>query len=152
MGLDFLPPPSTEEYRVLTQDEIEKCVRPDFEEAGCDLPDPSVSVFVGCVKSGEVVGYVCLQVKLHAEPVKIKDGHSQIFERLIRAAETVIITRTGAQWVYVFTPAGRISQLAQAMGMQLEPWCVMSKFVTPAVPAQPVVELPFVKPEAEVVQ
>ena len=130
-------PPSVDGIRELTAEEIQS-VEHIFRAAGTSLPDPSISTFVGAVKAGKVIGFIVLQLKLHAEPMWIEDGNSSIFQSLVKAAERVIITRTGPQWVYLFTPAGKITQLAQAMGCQLEPWCVMSKLVAPELPGKPI--------------
>jgi hypothetical protein len=154
MQLEFLPPPTSnkaEEYRVLTPEEV-LTLAPIFEATGNPLPDPAISTFYGCLKDGKVVGFIVLQLKLHAEPVWIEEGHSAVFQGLVRGAESVIITRCGPQWVYLFAPAGRIAQLAAAMGMQTEPWVVMSKLVMPDIPAKPVIELAAIKPETEAVQ
>lgn len=144
MAFDLLPPPvptSTDGVRELTPDEV-KSVEHVFRATGNPLPDPAISTFVGCVEDGKVVAFIVLQLKLHAQPLWIEEGRSQLLPALIRAAESVIITRTGPQWVYLFAPAGRLSQLAQHMGMQLEPWVVLSKLVTPEIPDKPVMELP----------
>ena len=155
MDLDFLPPPSkpegSEEIRVLTAEEIQT-VEPVFKATGNSLPDPTTSCFVGAVRDGKVLGFIVLQVKLHAEPMWIEEGHSDLFLPIAKAAESVIITRTGGAWVYLFAPAGRISQLAQSMGMQIEPYVVMSKLVVRDTP-KPVVELMSDAPmETEAVQ
>jgi hypothetical protein len=146
--IEFLPPtdPESEQFRVLTPEEVES-LRPIFEANSAELPDMSVSTFVGCVKDGEIIGFIVLQIKLHAEPMWIKDGQSQIFSRLVNTAENVIITQCGPQWVYLFCPAGRVSQLASAAGMQAEPWVVFSKLVTHVSPAKPIIEFPISPPE-----
>lgn len=137
----MLPPPSSPtnelEVRVLTPAEI-KSVESVFADAGATLPDPQTSLFVGAVMDGEVQGFIVLQLKLHAEPMWIKNGKSELFLKLVAKAEETILAKSGPQWVYTFTPAGRISQLAQSMGMQLEPWCIYSKLVTPKIPSKSV--------------
>lgn len=144
-------PQSRDGYRELTTSEI-KSVESVFTDTGNPLPDPAISTFIGCVKDGKVVGFLVLQVKLHAEPMWIEEGHSDVFTGIVRAAEKTIIGRAGPQWVYLFAPAGRVSQLAQHMGMQLEPWCVLSKLVQPDVPNKPMVELPSMVSESDSVQ
>jgi hypothetical protein len=153
MKLDMLPPPTPiqipEEIRVLTEAEI-KSVEHIFLANGNHLPDPSVSTFIGTVKDGEVIAFIVVQLKLHAEPMWIKDGHSELFKSLASAAERFILQRCGPQYVYVFTPAGRISQLAQAMGMQMEPYIIHSKLVMPEAPAKPSIDFPLpVEPSSE---
>src|SRR5579859_6096209 len=126
MALDLLPPPaapvtaSTREIRVLTDEEVASYVAPQYAETGNQLPDPAISCFVGVVEDGEVLAFLGLQLKLHAQPMWIKPGHQALFQPLVHAAEQVILERTGSgTWVYLFAPAGKLSQLAQAMGMQL---------------------------------
>lgn len=167
MAIEFLPPPEDEipaprvngavhheaapafglRFRELTTEEIAS-LRPVFLEAKAEMPDPAVSTFVGAVEDGKVIGFLVLQAKLHAEPMWIEPGRSEIFKPLVAATEEVILRKTGPQWVYLFSPAGRVSQLAQSMGMQLEPWCVMTKLVQPPAPSRPVLDLNNPEPDA----
>lgn len=131
-----LPVDTTKDgIRELTPDEI-RSVEHVFISTGNPLPDPQTSTFMGAVKGGKVIGFVVLQVKLHAEPWWIEEGHSDIFKSLVKGAEQIILNRCGPQWVYAFTPAGRVTQLAASMGMQQEPWCVMSKLLVPDTPSK----------------
>jgi hypothetical protein len=143
MKLDMLPPSThietPEEIRVLTPVEI-KSVEHIFLSTGNQLPDPAISTFIGIVKDGEVVAFLVIQLKLHAEPMWIKEGHSSVFTQLAKAAERHILKHCGPQYIYLFAPAGRISQLAQSMGMQMEPYIVLSKLVMPEAPSKPSVE------------
>ena len=139
----LLPPTEPQSgisYRELTPEEI-KSVEPIFTATGNPLPDPGISTFVGAIENGKVIGFLVLQVKLHAEPMWIEQGHSEVFSSLVATAERTILKKTGPQYVYLFAPAGRISQLAQSMGMQLEPFCVLSKLVMPEAPSRPVIDL-----------
>jgi len=142
--LNLLPPPSGApaelEVRELTLAEI-ATTESVFKEAGASLPDPATSTFIGAIEGGKVVGFLVLQLRLHAEPMWIEPGKSQLFTQLVHAAEEAILRRAGPQYVYTFCPAGRVSQLAQSMGMQMEPWVVMSKLVMPEVPAKPALNL-----------
>lgn len=141
--IDMLPPPVQPQedcIRLMTAEEIE-AERPIFEANGSTLPDPSVSAFLGVFRGGKRVAFLVLQAKLHAEPMYIEEGHSAILPQLVQAAEKYILERAGPQWVYLFAPAGRIAQLAQTMGMQLEPWVVMSKLVAPSTPDKGITEL-----------
>lgn len=140
ISMDFLPISSaavSEDIRVLTADEI-KTVEHHFTDRGVGLPDPQYSVFVGAVKDGRVLGFIVLQIKLHAEPMVIEEGHSDLFKPIVAKAEQTILERCGPSWVYLFAPAGRIAQLASTMGMQQEPWVVMSKLVMPPEPVKPI--------------
>lgn len=130
------------QFRELTESEIAS-VEHIFAETGNPLPDPAISTFVGAVDpDGKVLAFLVLQLKLHAQPLWIADGHSALLTSLVAEAERTILRKTGAaQWVYLFAPAGRLAQLGQAMGMGLEPWVVLSKLVLPEVPAQGPVEL-----------
>ena len=139
----LLPPTEPQSgisYRELTPEEI-KSVEPIFTATGNPLPDPGISTFVGAVENGKVIGFLVLQVKLHAQPMWIEEGHSQIFSPLVAEAERTILKKAGPQWVYLFVPAGRLSQLAQSMGMGLEPWNVLSKLVQPEIPKKIGVDL-----------
>lgn len=133
-------PTSRDGIRELLPDEIES-VRHLFEARGAALPDPQISTFVGAVRDGKVVGFLVLQARLHAQPMWIEDGQSGLFQAIVSAAERVIVGKAGPQWVYLFAPAGRVSQLAQTAGMQLEPWVVLSKLVQPQSPAEPIADL-----------
>lgn len=133
------------EYRMLTVEEVNSSpfITQAFAQANSVLPDPAYSQFIACVEDGEVVGFLVVQLKLHAEPLVIKDGYSDIFLQLVSTAERVILERVGPTWVYLFAPAGRVSQLATHCGMQLEPWNVLSKFIMPDPPARPAVMADF---------
>lgn len=158
--IDMLPPlnvtvTSKNGVRVLTPEEIET-VKPIFESKGVGLPNPANSVFVGMVEDGKVIAFLVLQIKLHAEPMWIAEGRSNLFKTLVAEAEKYILQQSGPQWVYLFAPAGRISQLAQSMGMQLEPWNVLSKLIVHEVPEKSIVDLSSMplgdSPSEEVIQ
>ena len=157
--MDFLPLPEAKESapqdtgkaRELTLEEV-KSVDHYFHEAGVQPPNSAYATYVGVVEGGKVLGFIVLQAKLHAEPMVVEPGHSDLFLPILKEAERVIITKCGPQYVYVFAPAGRVSQLASSMGMTLEPYNIYSKLVAPEIPSKPVAELPDMKPETEVVQ
>lgn len=141
--------PGAREIRVLTPEEI-STISHIFTEHGTVVPDPSVATFVGAVQDGKVLGFLVLQAKLHAEPMYLEPGQSHLFTSIVRAAEGVILKNLGPQWVYLFSPAGRVSQMAATMGMQPEPFVVMSKLVMPEAPGRPLIlmrgddeEVPF---------
>lgn len=143
--IDMLPPPSTTQptidcERELTQEEIQQYVKPGYDATNNPLPDPAVSTFVGVFRGGRMVASIGLQLKLHAQPLQIEDGHANVLPALVRAAEDIILKRAGCQWIYLFSPPGRLAQIASAMGMQLEPWVVMSKLVTPPEPSRVIVD------------
>ena len=159
MKIDMLPPPVLSnplkraepakaeiEYRELTPTEI-ATVEHVFMAAGAVLPDPRFSTFVGAVQGDKVLGFIVLQLRLHAEPMWIEGGHSDLFQPIIKQAEATVLARSGPQWVYLFTPAGRTTQLAASMGCKLEPWCVMSKLVTHEVPNQPLLDFGIDEPD-----
>ena len=138
--MEMLPLPtdtSENEERILTPEEIQSYVAPQYAATGNPLPDPATSQFIGVIRGGKIVAALGLQVKLHAQPLMIDDGHGAVLPALVKAAERIILERCGPQWVYLFTPAGKLTQLAQSLGMQLEPWCVCSKLVAPAIPDKP---------------
>src|SRR3954463_4159972 len=98
MDLEFLPPSHVQErkeVRLLTPEEIQTLI-PIFEGAGSTLPNPAISQIVGCVENGEVIAFLVLELKLHAEPMWIKEGHSNLLPALVKEVETVIITRCGS--------------------------------------------------------
>ena len=144
--LDMLPPPTLPSSpegdceRELTPDEIQQYVKPGYDATNNPLPDPAISTFVGVLRGGKVVASIGLQLKLHAQPLQIEEGHANVLPALVSAAERIILQRTGPQWVYLFAPAGRLAQIASAMGMQLEPWVIMSKLVTHPEPSRVVVD------------
>lgn len=133
--------PAAIRFRPLTPDEITREVLPDYTRAGADLPDPAISKIIGALQDDKVIGYLVLQLKLHAQPLVIRTGYQNVLSGLVHAAESHILSTAGPQWVYLFTPAGKLTQLAASMGMALEPWCVMSKLVQPDLPAKPVLEV-----------
>jgi hypothetical protein len=130
-----------DEYRELTTEEIEQYVKPHYEASGNSLPDPRYATFVGIIRDGVVLASLGVQVKLHAQPLILSEGHANLLPRLVSLAEETILRKSGPQWVYLFAPAGKLTQLAQSMGMQLEPWCVLSKLVAPELPEKPPIEL-----------
>lgn len=126
--MELIQPPSKIEYRELTPDEVASLI-PIFQGQDAVFPRPEYSRFVGAVEGGKVIGFIVLQIQLHAEPMWIEEGRASIFKGLITEAEKTILRTSGPQLVYVFAPAGRVSQMATSMGMQLEPWVVLSKLV-----------------------
>lgn len=133
------PPAIT--FRSLTPEEIQREVEPDYAATQNHVPDPAISTFIGAFSGNDLLAYLCLQVKLHAQPLVIRQGHGAVLPGLVHAAEAHILATAGPQWVYLFTPAGKLAQMASAMGMQLEPWVVMSKLVAPAMPPKPAFEV-----------
>ena len=144
--IDMLPLPTTPTQpegdceRELTPEEIQQYVKPGYDATNNPLPDPAISTFVGVFRGGKVVASIGLQLKLHAQPLQIEDGHASVLPMLVKAAERIILQRTGPQWIYLFTPAGRLAQIASSMGLQLEPWVVMSKLVNYPEPSRVVVD------------
>lgn len=130
-----------EEARELTVEEIRQYVEPHYLASGNNLPDPRCSTFVGILRDGVVLASLGIQAKLHAQPLIISEGHGGLLPRLVRLAEETILAKSGPQWVYLFAPAGKLSQLAQSMGMQLEPWVVLSKLIQPEPPEKLAIEL-----------
>lgn len=115
------------DVRVLTPEEVES-LRPEFEARGAIFPNPSSSYAVGAVDpDGKVTDWLFVQLQVHAEPMRLE--HPVLFKRVVATAERTLLERCGPCLVYTFTPAGKITQLAQAAGMQIEPWVVMSKIV-----------------------
>ncbi len=133
--------PGVREIRELTVEEIQT-LAPIFVENGTELPDLRTATFVGAVQDKVVLGFVVLQAKLHAEPMWIQPGQSQLFTPIVREAEKVILRKAGPQYVYLFTPAGRITQMAASMGLRPEPFVIMSKLVMPEPPARPLILMP----------
>jgi hypothetical protein len=135
--MDMLPLPVDAlpelEIRELTLDERD-LIKPVFQVQNTEMPDPRYSTILGVIRKGKIVGFGVLQLKLHAEPVYLEDGESGQFIPLVSAMEKTALQKCGPCWVYLFAPAGRVTKLAQTMGLQLEPWCVLSKLVTPEAP------------------
>ena len=115
------------DIRVLTPEEVES-LRPEFDATNAIMPDPRNSFAVGAVdQNGKVVAFLFFQLQVHAEPMKIDHPYERLFAPLVSAAEQELVRRCGPCLVYAFTPAGKVTKLAQAAGMQMEPWVVMSK-------------------------
>lgn len=159
--IEMLPPPVAHvedsgepEFRELTATEIAS-VKDDFTSRGAPIPNPATSTFVGCVQGGEVIGYVVFQLKIHAEPLRIKDGKSRIFSRLISTAENILLSKVGPQWVYAFTSEERVTKLLEKIGMEkAEEWTVMCKLIKPELPLGKIVgvSVPEEETSEEVVQ
>jgi hypothetical protein len=127
---DQVPHKEDLDVRVLTPDEVES-LRSIFVEQRAVFPNTDYSFIVGAVEpGGRVVAFLCFQLQLHAEPMHIEPKYQHVFKRLIDVGEKTLLERVGPCLVYTFTPAGKITQLAQAAGMQMEPWVVMSKLVS----------------------
>jgi len=147
------PSPSGLQFRDLTPEEI-ATLEPEFKARGGLLPDPATSRIIGGVEDGKVVAFLVLQLKLHAQPVWLAPGRSELFTRLVHTAEETILRTAGPQWVYLFAPGGRLNELAESMGMSPEPWTVMSKLVTVSIPERGVLNfldapiLPEPEPDA----
>lgn len=135
----------------MTAEEI-AAEEPIFAAQGTTLPDPRYATFIGVFRNGKRVAFLVLQIKLHAEPLLIEEGHSAVLTPLVAFAERYILEKCGPQWVYLFAPAGRTAQLAQAMGMQLEPFVILSKLIQADTPTKGVTELVVPRAETEVVQ
>ncbi len=129
--------PGAREIRELTPEEVQS-VAYIFADNGSVIPQ--FATFVGAVENDKVLGFIVLQPKLHAEPMWIAPGQSQLFQAIVNEAEKTVLRKAGPQWVYLFAPAGKISQLATAMGMGIEPFVVMSKMVTSDLPPRPVTQ------------
>lgn len=122
------PDPEKIEIRILTDGEVAS-LAPDFAAEGAPMPTPPYTA-VGIVADGKIVGYQFLQLKVHVQPTKINKGYAHMFKALCRKTEDVLKERVGSVWTYVFTKPGRMAALAESVGMEVEPWVVMSKFVT----------------------
>jgi hypothetical protein len=133
MKIDMLPPPQLTipgglEIRIMTPEEVE-AEKVLFAGRGAIWPNPTSSVFMGAFKDGKRVAFLVLQVQLHAEPLYIEEGHSGVLSSLVSKCQEYILDRVGPCAVYLFAPAGRITQLATSYGFKLEPWNVMSCIV-----------------------
>ena len=150
--MDMLPPTTVpDDIRVMTPEEV-ALEAPIFEANGSPLPDPAVSVFLGVFRGGKRVAFLVIQLRLHAEPLWIEEGHSAVLPSLVKFAENYIIQKTGPQWLYLFTPAGKVTQLATHMGFQMEPWVVMSRLVVPETPDKIGIDLSILPVSTEGVQ
>jgi hypothetical protein len=123
MALDLLPPPNGDpapdsSVRILTEAEI-ATLEPTFAEHGVLLPDPSSSFIVGSVDQGQVVAFLVVQLRIHAEPMWIKPGHQSLFSSLVHVTEKLLAERAAPCDVFLFAPAGKVSTLAEKAGMRL---------------------------------
>lgn len=128
----------TNPVRILTQEEVQS-LAPIFAEHGDVLPDPSTSFFVGSVADGKVVGFIAVQLKIHAEPMWLDSGAEHLFRPLVREVERVIVERCGSAEVYLFAPEGKITRLAEIAGMEKMPFNAMVKNVRYVPTIQPLV-------------
>lgn len=129
------------EARLLTPEEIQSIV-PVFAEYGAPMPDPATSFIVGEVVREEVVSFLVVQLKVHAQPLWIKPGHEASFRKIARVAERTCMERTGGGFeVYVFAEPGKIAKMAESLGMKKEPWGVYSRFL-PKVEPEPQEPMP----------
>ena len=71
-------PVPADDIRELTPEEIRKYVEPGYLATGNVLPNPAQSTFVGVIRGGRVVASLGLQVKLHAQPLQIEEGHASV--------------------------------------------------------------------------
>lgn len=145
--MEFLPESGLHgSARLLTPEETAS-LEPAFKAQGQPLPDPQTSFFVGCVENGVVVGWLCVQLRVHAEPMYLEDGHQAKFNSIVHKAEQIIRERIqGACPVFLFAPNKRIAELAEKAGLELEPWYVLSKTVEQLKPVQPL-PVPTSEPE-----
>ena len=129
--------PAQVEDRPLTPTEIAS-LKPIFDERGVSMPE---GLYMGVVRGSEILGFLVLQLKLHAEPMWIAPGESQVFGRLVAATERYILERSGPTWVYLFAPEGRVAELATAMGMTQNSEQIYYKLVQAPVAPRPFVDL-----------
>jgi hypothetical protein len=152
MPLDLLPPPTrplpdtqetaaelpslaatpVTEVRVLTPEEVDKYCAQAYEAAGAVKPHPGISTTLGVVRDGVPTGsFLVLQFCLHAQPLNLLQGDEGMFLALATKAEQLVLEKFGGAVVYVFATPGKISRMAQAIGMSPEPWTVLSMVVAP---------------------
>jgi hypothetical protein len=135
-------------FRVLTAEEV-ATLAPLFEGRGASLPNPETSFFVGAVDDhGKIHGWIVVQAVIHAEPMYIENGYSALFAGIAHQAEQEIAQRLGTTTIFLFTPRGRVAQLAESCGMHAEPWVVFAKTIAGQVPVVPVVPV-VTEPEPE---
>jgi hypothetical protein len=153
MPLDMLPLPvaggesreqesevnAVASVRLLTPEEIAS-LQPIFEKEGGVIPSPEVSFVLGSVApDGHVVTFMVVQLRLHAEPMWVEEGHEHLVRSLVHATEKMIAERVpGGCDVFLFAPAGKVAKLAANFGMRLEPWTVWSKYVKGVYPVEPI--------------
>jgi hypothetical protein len=104
------------EYRELTVDEI-ATLAPVFDAQGAEMPPLTVSQYFGAVKAGRVVGFMVVQAVLHAEPMWIEEGHSEVFKGIVNSVEHSIAQGGGGN-VFLFVPKGRMERLAETQQME----------------------------------
>jgi len=116
------------DYRLLTETEIQQIV-PVFESMGATLPSPVLSTIVGAVKNGRVVGFIVLQLVLHAEPMWIEPGHSEVFNGISRLAQDVVAEKCGGGRVYLFADAEKIARLSDINEFERVDTTVYTKYI-----------------------
>ena len=138
--MEFLPDPPKAttgvEIRVLTLEEV----KPLLESLGQNLPAiPNLAGYVGEVVDGRIVSFIQIDLRPHVA-MWVEPGHGASIPRLVKAAESQILSVLGPQHVYCMTPKGRVGKLAEVMGMHKQPWETYTKLVVSEIPKLPVVE------------
>src|SRR5258708_5561022 len=123
-----LPPVNGHEVRILTIEETATLV-PVFEEFGAAMPDPRTSFIMGALSNGKVVGFLVVQLCVHAEPMWIEPGHEAVFEFIVHATERTIGERAGECDVFLFAPAGRVARPSRPAGTRAAAGGVLSNQV-----------------------
>jgi len=132
------------DYHILTEAEIQQIV-PVFEAMGATLPDPAVSTIYGAVKNGRVVGFIVLQLCLHAEPMWIEPGHSEVFNGISRGAQDVVAEKCGGARVFLFADADKVARLSDINEFER----ITSPVYTKYIPAKAVAPVPEPEPEPD---
>lgn len=124
--------------RELTLEERKK-LEPLFADRGVEMPNPATSTIIGAVdrETGEVSNnFIVGQLMLHAEPLHLEPGCGHLFRPLARSLYDKIAEKVGTVDVFLFAPDGKVSQMAESMGMNREPWNVYSTTVYGNAPEQ----------------
>lgn len=129
-------PPTPDGYYILSSEQVQT-LEPIFKEHGQSLPNPGTCTFFGYVKDKEVVAFLVLQIRLCAEPMWVKPGHSDVFMGLASRAEQALLDQSGPQWVYLHTSQPKVGVLATKLGFEEQPDKVYAKLVQPKMPNRP---------------
>jgi hypothetical protein len=119
-------PSAATAYRLLRHDEWDR-IAPIFEQQGHVVPHPEIAnVAIAESADGQILGFLMLQMVLHAEPLWIDESErgKVSWKRLLGVLESLF---EGPSCYYVFAPDEHVARMAEAVGMEKLPYAVFQK-------------------------
>lgn len=101
-------------------DKADKLFREHFQQGP---PDPGTSVVVVAEEDGQIVGFLTLQLILHAEPLWVSDSckTKTVISRLIGEALRFF---PNPKYVFANTKNAKVARLLTRLGFTQLPWLV----------------------------